>query len=66
MLFLVPLADLLQRRRLVLLFTLLTALLSIGLPAIMSTAMLLGMSFLLGLANITPQLQPRLANDSKR
>jgi predicted MFS family arabinose efflux permease len=56
MLFLVPLGDMQQRRRLVLLFTLLTALLSIGLAASMSTAMLLGMSFLLGHANITPQL----------
>jgi predicted MFS family arabinose efflux permease len=56
MLFLVPLGDMLQRRRIVLLFTLLTALLSIGLAASMSTAMLLGMRFLLGHANITQQL----------
>jgi predicted MFS family arabinose efflux permease len=56
MLFLVPLGDMLQRRRLVLLFTLITALLSICLATSMSTAMLLGMSFLLGLANMTPQL----------
>jgi predicted MFS family arabinose efflux permease len=52
MLFLVPLGDMLQRRRLVLLFTLLTALLSIGLAASMSTAMLLGMSFLLGVVGL--------------
>ena len=56
MLLLVPLGDMLERRQLVLLFALLTALLSAGLAASMTTPMLLGMSFLLGLANITPQL----------
>jgi len=70
MLFLVPLGDMLQRRRLVLLFTLLTALLSAGVAVSATPSMLLIMSFALGLANMTPQLlvpfAARLAGEEAR
>jgi predicted MFS family arabinose efflux permease len=56
MLLLVPLGDMLQRRRLTLLFTLLVALACTGIALSLSGTMLLVFSFLLGLTNIMPQL----------
>jgi predicted MFS family arabinose efflux permease len=56
MLFLVPLGDMLQRRRLVLAFTLFAALACAAVAASPSLPVLLGASFLLGLVNMTPQL----------
>ncbi len=49
MLLLVPLGDMLQRRRLVLLFTFLAACMSVGTALSASSAMLLIFSFLLGI-----------------
>jgi predicted MFS family arabinose efflux permease len=56
MLLLVPLGDMLQRRRLTLLFVLLAACMSIGTAVSVSAPMLLTFSFLLGLVNVAPQL----------
>jgi predicted MFS family arabinose efflux permease len=56
MLLLVPLGDMLQRRRLVLLFTFLAACMSVGTALSASSTMLLIFSFLLGFTNMAPQL----------
>jgi predicted MFS family arabinose efflux permease len=61
MLLLVPLGDMLSRRRLAPLFTVLTAAMSLGVALSSSITLLLVFSFLLGLANLTAQLLIPLA-----
>ena len=56
MLLLVPLGDMLSRRRLALLFTGLAAAMAVGMAISQSMPVLLCFSFLLGIANMTPQL----------
>lgn len=56
MLLLVPLGDMLSRRRLAPLFTVLPAALSLGIAMCGSIHLLLGLSFFLGLTNLTAQL----------
>lgn len=61
MLLLVPLGDMLPRRRLALLFTLLTAAMALGTALSPTLPVLLGFSLLLGVSNMTPQLLIPLA-----
>jgi predicted MFS family arabinose efflux permease len=61
MLFLVPLGDMLQRKRLVLLFTTLSALAATGIALAPSFGALVAGSFLFGLTTMTPQLLVPLA-----
>jgi len=56
MLFLVPLGDKLQRKRLVILFTALAAIGALLIAVSPSVSMLIGASFLFGIVTMTPQL----------